>query len=213
MPPTKHSKDKDSKLLSRLALIVGLAVVLVGGFGFGRLVAGRKVVSAPQFGARAATATSAAPVVGAAPLSTSIPTAAAEIPPFRGSSAPVAVEEVPVQPGEPRLWVAELSAANNYTYDLGEIPGNEVTERVFTVTNVGQGTLVIEGVDATCGCSAAAIGKDTLLSGESTMVEFSYDPRTYGEQGKQVTKSFLIRSNDPLVPLAEVRITALVAES
>ncbi len=216
MNRTTRGKKKETPPFRQLAMAAVVILVLVAGFGVGRLMASRNHKAArPASSTAAASLPAVAPgETAAAPLPTAaVPQSATLATPFRGSSAPVPLEQVPVEPGQPRIWVNEISAANDFTLDLGTIPGQEVTERVFTVSNIGQGILVIQGVDATCGCSAAAIGKDTLAPGESTSVQFSYDPRTYGEQGKQIVKSFLVRSNDPLVPLAEVKITALVADS
>ena len=50
-----------------------------------------------------------------------------------------------------------------------------------------------------------------LAGGEETTVRVSYDPRHNQEFGKFVTKQVRIKSNDPLVPLAEFTIQADVA--
>lgn len=199
---------------SRLAIgIVGALLLLAAGFALGQGLV-RRSGSVPRPLAEAGTTvapTTGAPSGGPAAVSGEEAVQAAATAGIGARGVPLSAEDVPVEAGQPRLWVAEVSAENDFTYDLGEIPANQVTEREFTLQNIGQGLLVIEGVDATCGCSAAAVGNDRLQPGETTTVRVSYDPRTYGEQGMKITKSFLIRSNDPLVPLAEVKITAQVA--
>lgn len=123
---------------------------------------------------------------------------------------PVSVEDVPAGESEPRLWVDEMEETN-WVYDFGKIPAGEPTDKDFTVTNVGNAELVIEEATASCGCTAALVENPNLAPGETTTVRVSYDPRVNREAGKFVQKQVRIKSNDPLVPLAEFTITADVA--
>lgn len=125
-------------------------------------------------------------------------------------AVPVSVDAVPVGEGQPRLWIPEV-ADTNFTYSFGTIQADEKAEHDFEVFNVGNATLVIEQASASCGCTAALVADSTLEPGESTMVRVSYDPRVNQEFGKFVTKQVRIKSNDPLVPLAEITVTADVA--
>lgn len=125
-------------------------------------------------------------------------------------SSPVSPDEVPVGASEPRIWIDEV-ANTNYQFDLGQIPADKPTERDFTVKNVGNAELVIEDASASCGCTAALVEDKNLGPGETTVVRVSYDPRVNEEFGRFVQKQVRIKSNDPLVPLAEFTITADVA--
>ena len=124
---------------------------------------------------------------------------------------PVSVDEIPVGEAEARLWIDELSAESNYTYDLGQISGSEPTEKDFTITNVGTAELVIGDASASCGCTAAVVEDGNLGPGESTIIRVSYDPRVNKEQGRFVQKQIRIRSNDTQAPLVEFSISADVA--
>lgn len=130
--------------------------------------------------------------------------------PAPASANPVSVEESPLVAGQPRLWLPEV-AETNFVYDFGEIPADAAVEKDFQITNLGDTELVIEDVSASCGCTAAAVGDSTVAPGETTTVRVSYDPRHNQEFGKFVTKQVRIKSNDPLVPLAEFTIQADVA--
>ena len=126
------------------------------------------------------------------------------------TSKPVSPDEVPVEEGQPRIWVEEV-ADTNFIYDFGEIPAQEATEKDFMVSNVGKGVLVIENASASCGCTAAVVADSELDPGESTTIRVSYDPRVNGEAGKFVSKQVRIKSNDPLAQLVEFTVQADVA--
>jgi hypothetical protein len=130
--------------------------------------------------------------------------------PAAAAGKPVSVDDVPVGEGEPRLWIEDM-AETNWVYDLGTIPAGEPTDKDFVIKNVGNAELVIEEATATCGCTAALVENPNLAPGETTVVRVSYDPRVNREAGKFVQKQIRIKSNDPLVPLAEFSITADVA--
>ena len=130
--------------------------------------------------------------------------------PIGKGAPPVSKEEQPIGANEPRLWVPE-AAEQNWTYSLGDIPSDSKTEKEFTVQNIGNSTLVIEDVSASCGCTTSTIGSKELAPGATTTLRVSYDPRVNGETGRFVQKQVRIKSNDPLVPLAEFTITADVA--
>ncbi len=123
---------------------------------------------------------------------------------------PVSVEAQPIEAGQPRLFVSDL-VETNFVYDFGDIPADQAVERDFVIKNVGEGVLSISDVSASCGCTAAAIGDSELAEGEETTIRVSYDPRHNQEFGKFIQKQVRIKSNDPLVPLAEFTIQADVA--
>jgi hypothetical protein len=131
-------------------------------------------------------------------------------PEIQTGSVPKSVEEVPVGDGEPRLWIPEAAEAN-WEYSLGSISPNDKTEKDFVVQNVGTAVLEISDASASCGCTAAMIADTSLEPGEETVIRVTYDPRVNQEAGRFVTKQIRVKSNDPLVPLAEFTITADVA--
>jgi hypothetical protein len=208
------------KLDSRLfyGLVAVLAVLGIFGIGWflGNQIGGDAVAPAAQPVANNA-AVNVAPVggaadttgLGAAPAPGQVDPGAIPQQPAV-TSKPVSVEDVPVEEGQPRIWVDEV-ADTNWIYDFGEIPAQEATERDFVVSNVGQGVLVIESASASCGCTAAVVADSELDPGDTTTIRVSYDPRVNGEQGKFVSKQVRIKSNDPLAPLVEFTVQADVA--
>jgi hypothetical protein len=232
------SVSVDKRVLSGLGMVVVVIAVLAAGLWLGRAVGTRSRAAGPSGGAPAALGTSSAsslpanapaapPMGGAASDAASVAgpvaqgasgasTGPSDAPPgglVTGPANPVPIESVPVAAGQPRVWVDEVDAPGGFTYQLGEIPATTTTEHTFTIRNIGDGLLVIQDVTATCGCTTAQLEKQTLEPGETATVRVTYDPRTDGEVGVPIEKSVLIRSNDPLVPLAEFKIAAQVASA
>lgn len=225
---SKNSNDSnvtirlDSRVFYGLIAIVGVIAFLALGVWVGQYWRG---------GQQTATTPDPAAVAGAVPpgelalggdpaaaqqfgITTAVPSAAAPGDPsaagLTAATKPVSVDEVKVGEAEPRLWIEE-AAASDWTVDLGQIAADKPVEKDFTITNVGTSELVIEDTSASCGCTAAKIGESNLAPGATTLLRVSYDPRVNQEFGRFVQKQIRIKSNDPLVPLAEFTITADVA--
>lgn len=115
-------------------------------------------------------------------------------------------DEVPIG-DNPRLALPEL-AQTNYVYDFGKVPPDEVVETKIKVENKGTKPLVIKSVRASCGCTAANTGEDTIPPGESTELRVTYDPTYNNDAGKQITRQVMIESNDPAAPVVEFTIRA-----
>jgi len=204
----------DARVLYGLIAVVAVLGIFGIGWWLGNQLGEPEVATAPV----------SQPAGGAAPVvNVGDPNAANPIAPPAGqpaaadpnavppaSSAPVSVEDQPLVAGQPRLWLPEV-AETNFVHDFGQIPADQAVEKDFQITNLGDTELVIEDVSASCGCTAAAVGDSTVGPGETTTVRVSYDPRHNQEFGKFVTKQVRIKSNDPLVPLAEFTIQADVA--
>lgn len=209
----------DSRVFYGLIAILAVAGIFAIGMYLGGVIGGPKTATTPAPGAAApaagdaAASGAAAPAVDVSPLQPvdpNNPAAAAQPAPATAAQAPVSVEDAPVADGEPRIWIEEPSTTN-WTVDLGQIAGDKATEQDFTIKNIGKGLLVIEDASASCGCTAAHVGKKELQPGETSQVRVSYDPRVNSEQGKFVQKQVRIKSNDPKTPLVEFTIQADVA--
>lgn len=222
-----NNSDVTIKVDSRVLYGVIALVAVIGIFGIGwwlgNEISGGDEQQAANVAAPAADS-GAAPA--AAPVLDTSAGGAAAVDPNTGAAAPanpavdmsttaratkpLSPDEAPVDAGAPRLWVDEVGDTN-FVWDFGEIPADQAVEKDFVIQNLGEGELVIEDVSASCGCTAAVVADSNLGAGEETTVRVSYDPRHNQEFGKFVTKQVRIKSNDPLVPLAEFTIQADVA--
>ncbi len=101
--------------------------------------------------------------------------------------------------GPPSLAVSEEIG------DLGKIKPDEEKTHVFTLENKGGETLMIERVQATCGCTATMLSEEQILPGKTGQLEVTFNPRGY--EGL-VTKSIYIYSNDPEKERVKITIQA-----
>lgn len=91
--------------------------------------------------------------------------------------------------------------------DLGQIKPDEKQKHVFTLKNEGGETLVIERIQAACGCTATVLSEEEILPGKTTQLEVTFNPRGY--EG-EVSKSIYIYSNDPEMQRKRIGIRAEV---
>jgi len=82
-------------------------------------------------------------------------------------------------------------------WDFGQVLPDAKPVHVFKITNGGEKDLIIERVNASCGCIKTSITATTIPPGKSVELEVIYD--TTGYSGKD-EKHVHIYSNDPLVP-------------
>ncbi len=103
--------------------------------------------------------------------------------------------------GPPLLKVSEEVG------DLGQLKPDQPQSYLFTLKNEGGEALIIERVQAPCGCTATILKQDKILPGETTQLEVTFNPRGY--EG-EVTQSVYIYSNDPETPRKRIVIRANV---
>ncbi len=117
-------------------------------------------------------------------------------------------DEVPIG-DNPRLALPDL-AKTNYVYDFGDVPPDEIQETTVTVQNKGTQPLIIKSVRASCGCTAANTGDDTVPPGGTTDLRVTYDPTYHNDAGQQITRQVMIETNDPAAPVVEFTLRANV---
>jgi hypothetical protein len=199
----------DSRLLYMLIGLVGLVAVAALGLliGSGELSAGATAAGGEAGAAQAEGTTG--PVVN---YTINAPTAidgAPIVKPVIQGAYPMSLSDVPVGPGEPRIWFPEL-AESGFVLDLGDVPPTGPVKSEIVVQNIGQGTLQLTEAGGSCGCTAFSFEPTELGPGESTTFRAQYDPRVSEDAGKQVKKQVWVKSNDPLFPAAEFHIVANV---
>jgi len=96
--------------------------------------------------------------------------------------------------------VPEISF-NTLVHDFGEITEGEKVAYVFTFTNTGTGSLVINNASASCGCTVPKYSRKPLAPGQKGTMEVVFNTSGFG--GIQ-TKTISVQSNakTPVVVLA-----------
>jgi hypothetical protein len=92
-------------------------------------------------------------------------------------------------------------------FDFGKAQRGKTLRKDFTIRNFGDAELVIEGVSTTCGCTAALAAQSRVAPGGRTVLRVTFETRTYSGR---VERDVLVRSNDPMTPLVQVRVSATV---
>ena len=94
------------------------------------------------------------------------------------------------------------------THDFGDVLDANTYSTTFPFLNTGDGTLTIQEVKASCGCTTPALPKKVFNPGEASQIEVSFKPKGSGRQAKRIT----IFSNDPDQPIVVLTIEADVTQ-
>lgn len=95
------------------------------------------------------------------------------------------------------------------TFDLDTLMAGAVAERKVTIKNTGNEQLIIEKVEASCGCTGTLLSSDKLKPGESGEIKISFNSKNFNGQ---IHKVVTIISNDPKTPRKPVEFTGFVIE-
>ena len=99
----------------------------------------------------------------------------------------------------------------NSTFDFGTVPQGPEVSHSFEFKNSGSGTLKIEKITSSCGCTGATSGdKDTFTKDETGEIKVTF--KTQGREGKQ-EKTVLVFTNDPANPQQVLKITCNIDPS
>jgi len=104
-------------------------------------------------------------------------------------------------PPVPRIVIEPL------VFDFGSLRPERVVEKEFVLRNNGRADLVIESLVSSCGCTAALTDAKVVKAGHGTPLRVRL---TVPDEAGRLTKSILVKSNDPAQPTVEVKVTATV---
>lgn len=113
----------------------------------------------------------------------------------------IEIMSVERMPEDSVYFQLELS---NEVYNFGIITSDSIVFHEFELTNTGSDTLIIDSVEASCGCTIPKIGKTILSPTEKTTLLVSFDPK--GQSGL-ISKKVYIFTNQGEEP-KEIIITA-----
>lgn len=73
------------------------------------------------------------------------------------------------------------------TWDFGTIPQGKPVKHQFSFTNTGKAPIVIQNVQASCGCTTPTWPKEPILPGKSDVIEVQYNAANPGGFNKSIT--------------------------
>jgi uncharacterized protein DUF1573 len=95
------------------------------------------------------------------------------------------------------------------SFDFGRTLPQKAVTREFSIRNFGDQDLVIENVSTSCGCTVADdLAKKVIKPGGSQPLRVTL---TTPAGPGALTKSVVVRSNDPGRPLLEIKLKTTVA--
>ena len=95
--------------------------------------------------------------------------------------------------------------------DFGEIDplGGPVSTTV-EVANTGGGSLQINRISTSCGCTTATMDSSALEPGESRLLNIAFDPQVHPDEEGSIARVVYIQSSDPDQPEIEIDVVGTV---
>jgi hypothetical protein len=94
------------------------------------------------------------------------------------------------------------------SFDFGKVLSQKAVSREFSIRSFGTQDLVIENVSTSCGCTVADnLAKKVVKPGGNQPLRVTL---TAPPHPGAITKSVMVRSNDPVHPLLEIKLKATV---
>lgn len=98
-----------------------------------------------------------------------------------------------------------ILAFEELNFNFGKVKQGESLEHIFRFTNKGTEVLIIQSVQASCGCTGAAIGdKKEFAPGEKGEIKVTFE--TQGREGVN-SKTVTVTSNDSKEPSKTLSFT------
>ena len=94
-------------------------------------------------------------------------------------------------------------------WDWGTIPAIPPVSQTFPIQNSGEQPLLITSVVTSCGCTIAALSSSVIPPGQRADLKVTFDPN-FHESGGPVRRLVWLKTNDPDLPLIEIRLDANV---
>lgn len=84
----------------------------------------------------------------------------------------------------------EVISLKETEYDFGKIPQGKPVTHVFTYTNTGTTPLVLDNVQASCGCTTPEWSKDAVPAGATSKITVGYNAMNDGPFTKSITVTY-----------------------
>ena len=102
---------------------------------------------------------------------------------------------------------AENNLAELNEWDFGKIKQGIVLKHDFLFENITSSVLKITGINTSCGCTVSQAAKKSLLPGEITAINVSFDSKGYAGAVKQFV---YVNTDNPDMPVVKFVIKAEV---
>lgn len=123
------------------------------------------------------------------------------------------MQNMPQLPAQGRPLAADVPQPNVdlplVRWDWGTIPRRPVVSQTFPIQNQGTQPLLITNVVTSCGCTSADLSASLIPAGQRADLVVLFDPDFHDTSGP-VTRLVWLETNDPDMPVVELRMDAVV---
>ncbi len=84
----------------------------------------------------------------------------------------------------------DVIALTETEFDFGKIPQGKPVTHEFVITNTGNKPIVLDNVQASCGCTTPEWSKDAINPGASSKITVGYNAAADGPFTKSITLSY-----------------------
>ena len=98
----------------------------------------------------------------------------------------------------------EVLTLKETEFDFGKIPQGKPVNHVFYYTNIGTTPLILENVQASCGCTTPEWSKDPVSPGTTSKITVGYNAASEGPFTKFITVSYNGSQNKQVIIKGEV---------
>ncbi|MDQ7781348.1 MAG: DUF1573 domain-containing protein [Desulfomonilaceae bacterium] len=92
------------------------------------------------------------------------------------------------------------------SHDYGRVLSGETVTEEFTLTNIGDETLIVEKLRSSCGCTKAVKGSREVPPNGKTKIVAAFD--TTGFSPGRKIQTVYVHTNDPNTPVAKLKLLA-----
>src|ERR1044072_3086312 len=85
---------------------------------------------------------------------------------------------------------AEVIELKEKAYDFGKIQQGRPVTHNFEIVNTGKEPLMLENVQASCGCTTPEWSKDAIQPGASSVIKVGYNAAAEGQFNKTITITY-----------------------
>ena len=98
----------------------------------------------------------------------------------------------------------EVLTLKESEFDFGKIPQGKPVNHIFYYTNVGNTPLILDNVQASCGCTTPEWGKDAVAPGSTAKITVGYNSASEGPFTKFITVTYNGSQNKQIIIKGDV---------
>lgn len=98
----------------------------------------------------------------------------------------------------------EVLTLKETEFDFGKIPQGKPVNHIFYYTNIGNSPLILDNVQASCGCTTPVWSKDPVTAGGTSKITVGYNAASEGPFTKFITVTYNGSQNKQVIIKGEV---------